>query len=227
MDSRPKTIFCDIDGTLLKHRSPEDIASGASSSLTNDALKAIKQWEANGYNIILVTGRKPSLKKTTKTELASYGIVYDKLIMGIGGGDRILINDRKPNGRPAAWVVNLDRDKGLKGQCFDNLVVEAKKYFQLFSDKDVSGLQGMFSDDVSLKDWEINFCGKAPVVAANKKIFNSVSNLNVIVENVYQNGNKVFAEILVQIDNETIPVLDVLTFNEDMKINSITAYRRN
>ena len=60
-----------------------------------------------------------------------------------------------------------------------------------------------------------------------EKIFNSVSNLNVIVENVYQNGNKVFAEILVQIDNETIPVLDVLTFNEDMKINSITAYRRN
>tara|TARA_Y100000592_G_scaffold65603_1_gene102074 strand:- start:1110 stop:1790 length:681 start_codon:yes stop_codon:yes gene_type:complete len=225
--SRAKTIFCDIDGTLLKHRSPEDIASGVTSSPTEEALQTIKQWEANGYNIILVTGRKPSLEKITKTELASYGIVYDKLIMGIGGGDRILINDRKPNGRPAAWAVNLDRDKGLKGQCFDNLVVEAKKYFQLFSDKNVSGLQDMFSDDVSLKDWEINFCGKASVVAANEKIFNSVSSLNVTVENVYQNGNKVFAEILVHVEKETIPVLDVLTFNEDIKINSITAYKRS
>jgi len=60
-----------------------------------------------------------------------------------------------------------------------------------------------------------------------EKIFNSVSSLNVTVENVYQNGNKVFAEILVHVGKETIPVLDVLTFNEDIKINSITAYKRN
>ena len=35
--------------------------------------------------------------------------------MGFGGGDRILINDRKPNNpnRDTAYVINLERNKGL------------------------------------------------------------------------------------------------------------------
>ena len=219
-------MFCDIDGTLLKHRSPEDIASGVSSSPTEEALQTIKQWEANGYNIILVTGRKPSLEKITKTELASYGIVYDKLIMGIGGGDRILINDRKPNGRPAAWAVNLDRDKGLKGQCFDNLVVEATKYFHLFGKKDIEALSGMFAKNVKLRDWDIDISGKNKVIEANKKIFDFASTLDIHVVNVSQISNKVYGEIVVKINGETIPVLDVITFNKEGKIDCIEAYKR-
>jgi hypothetical protein len=34
--------------------------------------------------------------------------------MGFGGGDRILINDRKPDsGRDTASAINLDRDTGI------------------------------------------------------------------------------------------------------------------
>ena len=34
--------------------------------------------------------------------------------MGFGGGDRILINDRKSNSdRNTAMVINLDRDTGM------------------------------------------------------------------------------------------------------------------
>ena len=34
--------------------------------------------------------------------------------MGFGGGDRILINDRKPNSdRDTAYAINLERNKGL------------------------------------------------------------------------------------------------------------------
>jgi hypothetical protein len=84
----------------------------------------------------------------------------------------------------------------------------------------------MFSDNITLKDWEIDFRGKESVISANENIFNSVSNLNVIVESVHQSGNKVFAEILVCVEDQTIPVLDVLTFNKNTKINSITAYKR-
>ena len=44
------------------------------------------------------------------------GINYDQLIMGFGGGDRILINDRKPHqpNRDTAYCINLKRDEGLK-----------------------------------------------------------------------------------------------------------------
>ena len=35
--------------------------------------------------------------------------------MGFGGGDRILINDRKPHtpDRDTAYAINLDRNKGF------------------------------------------------------------------------------------------------------------------
>ncbi|SVA86858.1 uncharacterized protein METZ01_LOCUS139712 [marine metagenome] len=34
--------------------------------------------------------------------------------MGFGGGDRVLINDRKPNSdRNTAMVINLDRNIGI------------------------------------------------------------------------------------------------------------------
>ncbi len=36
--------------------------------------------------------------------------------MGFGGGDRILINDRKPSSdRDTAYVINVDRNLGLEG----------------------------------------------------------------------------------------------------------------
>jgi hypothetical protein len=35
--------------------------------------------------------------------------------MGFGGGDRILINDKKPNSdRDTAYVINVNRNEGLE-----------------------------------------------------------------------------------------------------------------
>ena len=48
-------------------------------------------------------------------QLKSYGIFYDQLVMGVGGGDRVVINDRKPNGeRNTACAINLNRNEGIK-----------------------------------------------------------------------------------------------------------------
>ena len=34
--------------------------------------------------------------------------------MGVGGGDRVIVNDRKPNSkRDTAYAINLERNKGL------------------------------------------------------------------------------------------------------------------
>ena len=47
-------------------------------------------------------------------QLKSYGIFYDQLIMGVGGGDRVVINDRKPNSkRDTAYSINLNRNEGV------------------------------------------------------------------------------------------------------------------
>lgn len=114
MDKRPLTIFCDIDGTLVKHRSPiENTSTSKSLELLPGTLEKLLEWDSKGYNIILVTGRKESMRRITVKQLADAGIIYDKLIMGIGGGKRILINDNKPDGRITAEAISIERDFGI------------------------------------------------------------------------------------------------------------------
>ena len=114
MDLRPKTIFCDIDGTLIEHCMPS-----ASTSLTYEikplpgTLEKLSEWDRNGYNIILTTGRRESMRSATEAQLAKAGIFYDQLIMGIGSGCRYIINDIKTDGTRTAYAINLERNKGI------------------------------------------------------------------------------------------------------------------
>ena len=112
---RPKTIFCDIDGTLWEHVGPPSVQiKNKVNKLLPNTLEALDNWDKLGYKIILTTGRKEGMRKITEKQLEDIGIIYDKLIMGIGGGDRILINDRKPNGdRNTAYAINVIRNKGI------------------------------------------------------------------------------------------------------------------
>ena len=96
LDSRPKTIFCDIDGTLIEHFPPGSNFHEFSPKVLPGVTEKILEWDKKGYRIILTTGRKESMRKFTEKQLEQVGIFYDMLIMGIGGGVRVLINDYKP-----------------------------------------------------------------------------------------------------------------------------------
>jgi phosphoserine phosphatase len=112
---KSKTIFCDLDGTLIKHSNPVE-AQNPNLKLevlpgTHDKLR---EWDSKGYYIVITTGRKKSAEESTKKQLSMAGILYDELIMGFGGGDRILINDRKSDSeRDTAYSINLHRNKGI------------------------------------------------------------------------------------------------------------------
>jgi mannose-6-phosphate isomerase len=111
--SIPKTVFCDIDGTLLSHTG--NIQDNLTHcNLLNNVHESIRSWDKNNYTIVLTTGRKESTRSQTEKQLQSAGIVYDHLIMGIPNGDRVLINDKKTNGvRNTAYAINVVRNKGL------------------------------------------------------------------------------------------------------------------
>mgnify|MGYP003139140795 FL=1 len=116
MDIRPTTIFCDIDGTLVVHSKPTEAQlPNHKLTLLNGTLEKLLEWDKLGYNIILTTGRKESLRKVTEKQLEEVGIFYDQLIMGIGGGKRYLINDKKiDNNDNYAIAINIERNKGIK-----------------------------------------------------------------------------------------------------------------
>ena len=114
--NKSKTIFCDLDGTLVKHSNPV-LASNPYHKLevlpgTHDKLR---EWDSKGYYIILTTGRKESMREATEKQLQRAGIFYDQLVMGFGGADRYIINDRKlDSSRDTTYSINLERNKGIK-----------------------------------------------------------------------------------------------------------------
>lgn len=115
MLNRKKTIFCDIDGTLVRHFLPDITAKNDHKlELLPQTIQKLLQWEKAGHIIILTTARKESARKNTEKQLSDAGIFYDQLIMGLSSGIRYLINDKKPyDSSDTAIAINLNRDEGI------------------------------------------------------------------------------------------------------------------
>ena len=115
-NNRPKTIFCDIDGTLVIHDSPIDTTkSDYKLKLLPGTIEKLTEWDRKCYRIILTTGRRECSRKATEKQLSEAGIIYDQLLMGISGATRVLINDKKPDGvTKTAFAYNLTRNEGIK-----------------------------------------------------------------------------------------------------------------
>jgi len=115
IDNRSKTIFCDIDGTLTEQIKPHQAADpDFQLELLPGTIEKLEEWDKLGYKIILTTGRKESMRYSTEIQLKRVGIFYDLLIMGLGGGKRILINNMKNNSNiEYALSFNLPINTGI------------------------------------------------------------------------------------------------------------------
>lgn len=103
------TWFFDLDGTILKHNSylhdePEQVLPGV-----KELWKSIPE----GDMIIIVTARPSSVLERTEAVLKENNLRYDKIIMDLPYGERIVVNDIKPEfGLKTAIAWNVERDKG-------------------------------------------------------------------------------------------------------------------
>lgn len=101
-----------------------------------------------------------------------------------------------------------------------------KTYFKIFSQKDINELTKLFSKNIILKDWENSALGLDAVIEVNKKIFNNVDTIEVKPVKIYSENNIVISEIEILIDkSEKINVVDIISFDQEGKIKSITAYK--
>ena len=108
------TYFVDIDGTLVKYRSFQDIRNTAPEAITS-VLDFIKTKYDEGSHIVITTARPEDLRTHTTRELSFLGVKYHQLVMGIGRGTRYVINDKDPQAPEVdrAVGINLKRNEGL------------------------------------------------------------------------------------------------------------------
>ena len=114
MDSRPKTLILDIDGVLLHHHGTLSKQWIASPIKLPGVTDKFHEWDRKGYHIVLLTGRRECMRKATETQLAILGIHYHQLVMGVTGGQRVLVNDLKENSDyPTAKAICVERNAGI------------------------------------------------------------------------------------------------------------------
>ena len=101
-----------------------------------------------------------------------------------------------------------------------------KDYFTFFSNKDISNLSKLYSEDVRLKDWEIDVEGKDKVMKVNADVFNDVKSVKIKPLNIMHQDNYTISQIQIFINEDVfLEVVDILSFNKDGKINFIRAYK--
>ncbi len=112
---KPKTIFCDLDGTVLKHLHRFSDLIDSNPQVLPGVIEKINEWDSLGHKLIFVTARKESARKMTENHLTKLGLCWDQLIMGVTSGERILINDKLNYGNPNRAIgINIITDQGFE-----------------------------------------------------------------------------------------------------------------
>ncbi|NBO78764.1 MAG: hypothetical protein EBV27_03865 [Actinobacteria bacterium] len=119
---KPKTIFCDIDGTLIKHVHRFSYVGFEPAIALKGVIEKFNEWDSRGHKIILTTARKESARMLTEKQLTDLGICWDQLIMGVTSGVRVLINDKHlESDNDRAVALNVITDQGFEDINWDEM----------------------------------------------------------------------------------------------------------
>lgn len=112
---KPKTLFCDIDGTIIRHSHRFSDLIETEPELLSEVREKFNKWDSEGHKIILCTARKESARDMTESQLKKLGLCWDMLIMGVTSGERILINDKlNLTHKDRAIAINVITNEGFK-----------------------------------------------------------------------------------------------------------------
>ena len=100
-----------------------------------------------------------------------------------------------------------------------------KNYFEAWNKHNLNDLRELFDHEIVLVDWEIKEIGIENVLRANEKIFKDNPEIQVQIESICINADKIMAQINVSITkDERIDVVDVFSIKNNL-ISYIKAYK--
>lgn len=102
----------------------------------------------------------------------------------------------------------------------------AARYFEAFNAHDCAALAQILDVDIQLVDWEVSLKGRGPVLEQMQALFVNAPDIHADIGGLIAETNRVAAELTVTVgDNPPLRVVDILTFGEDSRLTSITAYK--
>jgi histidinol phosphatase-like enzyme len=113
-----KTYFFDIDGTIVKNMSFEDLEVAVNEpGFIQELLPGVDyffKWIIDKDDIVIfTTARSEKYREMTLRTLENHKIKYKTLLMDLCSGPRILVNDTVNVFYKKAIAINVARDQGF------------------------------------------------------------------------------------------------------------------
>lgn len=105
----------------------------------------------------------------------------------------------------------------------ENLIDRTKRYFELFSTKNVKGLENeIYADNIHLRDWNGEWKGKQAVLEMNENLFQS--EFSITIQNIKKLDRTTYVQFTLSIADTTYRVFDIIEWDDAGNINKIYAY---
>lgn len=105
----------------------------------------------------------------------------------------------------------------------ESLIEKTQRYFELFSTKNVKGLENeIYADDIHLRDWNGEWKGKQAVLEMNENLF--VNDFSIDIESIKQADTSTIVQFTLHISDTQYRVVDIIDWDDDSKIKRILAY---
>ena len=104
----PKTWLIDLDGTIILHNS-----HFCDGNILLDKVADLWKIIPKKDKIILLSAREKKYSIKTINFLKKNKLRYDHIIFDLNVGERIVVNDKKPDGLKTALAINLKRNEGV------------------------------------------------------------------------------------------------------------------
>jgi predicted kinase len=136
-ENLPKAIICDLDGTLalMGNRDPYDASKSDKDALNEAVASVVKLFAANGYRVLLLSGREEIFREPTLRFLEKFAIPCQQLWM--------------------RSTKDYRKDAVVKREIFDREI--AGKYYVEFVLDDRNQVVEMWRKDLRLNCFQVNY----------------------------------------------------------------------
>ncbi len=109
---RKPTHYFDIDGTVIyQPDGPEGFC--LENGATPNAVNLVNALVDDGHCVIFTTARDEEFYESTKAQLDRCGFKYDRLLMRVGSGKRVVWNNTKTHTNDTAGAVVVQKNMGI------------------------------------------------------------------------------------------------------------------
>ena len=118
------TLFIDIDGVLVKHSEQYFSPKWGETDAILENIEIInKLYRSNTVDIVLITSRNEGFRSKTEAQLKRLGIMYNRVIYGLLGAKRIIINSYSlTNPYKSCDSINLKCDSSELGEILKEMM---------------------------------------------------------------------------------------------------------